>query len=155
MYWTCEAWHILIPTNVPSITLPLPFIIQKRGDHSGTWHVALCPCPPLPPANFPGLGNVSSTPPPAILPGCWLLACRPVGDGVAEDIGLVSLISRVQQQPSGIVITWYLASYSTHYNLQEQCIHVCPPLCYVGCFQLLSVKMCMSVCEHKCVCVGV
>ena len=64
--------------NVPSITLPLPFIIQKRGDHSGTWHVALCPCPPLPPANFPGLGNVSSTPPPAILPGCWLL-CWHVG----------------------------------------------------------------------------
>ena len=126
--------------NVPSITLPLPFIIQKRGDHSGTWHVALCPCPPLPPANFPGLGNVSSTPPPAIPPGCWLLACRPVGDGVAEDIGLVSLISRVQQQPSGIVITWYLASYSTHYMLQDQCYNTCMPsslLCW-----LLSTTIC-------------
>ena len=55
--------------NVPSITLPLPFIIHKRGDHSGTWHVALCPCPPLPPANFPGLGNVSSPRNPP-----WLLA---------------------------------------------------------------------------------
>ena len=146
LYWTCEAWHILIPANVQcsSITLPLPFIIHKRGDHSGTWHVALCPFPPLPPANFPGLGNVSSTPPPAILPGCWLLACRPLGDGMAEDIGLVSLISRVQQQPSGIVIIWYLASYRTYY--QEQCYNTCMPsflLCWLLSTLCLNLHECM------------
>ena len=143
-YWTCKAWHTLIPANVPSITLPQPFIVHKRSDHSGTWHVALCPRPPLPPANFPGLGNVSSTPPPAILPGCWLLACRPLGDGMAEDIGLVSLISRVQQQPSGIVIIWYLASYRTYY--QEQCYNTCMPsflLCWLLSTLCLNLHECM------------
>ena len=143
LYWTCEAWHILIPANVPASLYPYPlqYTSEVTTAARGMWHCV--PCPPLPPANFPGLGNVSSTPPPAILPGCWLLACRPLGDGVAEDIGLVSLISRVQQQPSGIVITWYLASYRTYY--QEQCYNTCMPsflLCW-----LLST-LCLNL--HEC-----